>query len=384
MKILYDYQGLVQKHSGGSKMYFELMKHLPDDVQYSVGLKECNNEHLKRLKVVDVPPSTCEYEDFLPYFKIPYKHKLYRFLSKFYPSSTSEGRNREYSIKLLKEGNYDIFHPTFLDDYFLPYLNGKPFVLHIHDMTTEIMPYYFGGKNNFQTIRKKRLVGKAAHIVCVSRNTKKDVMNILGVPESKITVIYHGFPDDNILSQQKIIDTPYFLYVGGRQLYKNFIPMVKSLIPVLERHPEYKIVCAGGKFSSNEQDMLNSMYISDKVIQLSVNDDDLMNLYSNAKCFIYPSLYEGFGIPILEAYKAKCPVLLNNKSCFPEIAGDAAMYFHLDKEEDNLGEEIERFLQMPPKDINVMVQKQCERMELFTWHEAANRLAEVYRHILAQ
>ena len=94
-------------------------------------------------------------------------------------------------------------------------------------------------------------------------------------------------------------------------------------------------------------------------------------------------MYEGFGIPILEAYATNCPLIINKKSCFPEIAGNAAVYFNLDKEQDNLGEVLEDFLYWDKIKVKELIGKQQERVKLFTWEKAANKLSKVYQEVLA-
>ena len=97
---------------------------------------------------------------------------------------------------------------------------------------------------------------------------------------------------------------------------------------------------------------------------------------------IFPSLYEGFGIPILEAYATDCPLIINKKSCFPEIAGDAAIYFTLDKNEDNLGVVLEDFLSWSQDKVNALIAKQRDRVKLFTWEKAAYNLNKIYQLVI--
>lgn len=382
MKILFDYQGLVQKHSGGSKMYFELMKHFPPEVECQVGLVECDNVHLQRLKVIDVPSIPDDYSRFLYGLKIPHKHFLYKLYSDFFPHCTSLGRNKSYSIKLMKEQNYDIFHPTFLDDYFLPYIGDKPFVFHIHDMTTTILRQYFSSNNDYQTLKKRKLASLAAHIVAVSENTKKDVMELLNIPEEKITVIYHGADDWNYKLLENKYNFNYLLYVGGRSSYKFYIEMLMAIKGFLLRHKDIKLLTVGAPFNSREIALINKLNLKDNIIRISASDEELMSLYSNAMAFIYPSIYEGFGIPILEAYRAKCPVILNNTSCFPEIADGAAIYFEMNSNHSNLDEVLEGFIKLPQKVKEELIDRQLERLKLFSWNQAALQLSEVYKNIL--
>ena len=128
--------------------------------------------------------------------------------------------------------------------------------------------------------------------------------------------------------------------------------------------------------------MINRLGLNGRVIQLRPSDIEMSNLYHYAKCFIFPSVYEGFGIPILEAYNAHCPVILNNKSCFPEIAKDAAIFFNLDENSSDLEEVMEQFLTMSQKDSNSLIEKQLQRLKYFSWEKSAQKLADVYLSLM--
>lgn len=131
-----------------------------------------------------------------------------------------------------------------------------------------------------------------------------------------------------------------------------------------------------------EQSLIKRLGVKDRIILLHPSDMELTNLYAHALCFIYPSIYEGFGIPILEAYRCHCPVLLNYKSCFPEIAQDAAIYFHLDDNQSDLEQVMENFLAMPDDARNQFVEKQNLRLKAFSWEVSAKKLEEVYYGVI--
>ena len=121
--------------------------------------------------------------------------------------------------------------------------------------------------------------------------------------------------------------------------------------------------------------------IYDRMIHIIPNDEGMQNLYEHALCFIFPSLYEGFGIPILEAWQAGCPVLLNQTSCFPEIAQDAAIFFQLNENKSNLATTMEQFLHMGDTDLKELIAKQSRRLENFSWKKSAEKLYEVYERV---
>lgn len=379
MKILFDYQTFyLQKFGGISNVYTQLMKNLPADVEYELALHESNNVHLHDSGIRDVPPMSCTMEDFLTGGYFRGKERLYNLYTNLFPSRTALGRNRQCSINALKRGDFDIFHPTFFDSYFLPYLNGKPFVLTIYDMISE----RFWSERNAQTVNKLKQASEAAHIIAISEKTKEDVVEILKVPEEKVSVMYLAASDIEIEQKEPIVEGKYILYVGNRAQYKNFLPMLESLLPVLNRHRELKMVCTGPKFDEEELKMFKENHLRDRMIYIKPSDKELRNLYHNAVCFIYPSLYEGFGIPILEAWQSDCPVLLNRKSCFPEIAQDGAIFFNLDENGSDLAETMENFLQMNETEMKGLLGRQRKRLADFSWKKSAQRLVDIYRNIL--
>ena len=127
--------------------------------------------------------------------------------------------------------------------------------------------------------------------------------------------------------------------------------------------------------------MIEKLGIADVLVHISANGHDMKVLYAHAIAFVYPSLYEGFGMPILEAYAYGCPVLLNNKSCFPEIAADAAIYFDSEPGKSNLVEMFERIYQLSDEEKNEIVAKGYSRLNDFSWKKSAETLAEVYRKV---
>ena len=382
MKVLYDHQAFDMQHYGGvSNCFVQLISNFPQKVAYDISLLECDNYHLRDSGLINIPPKSFPPEKFLLNRHFLGQGILYGWYSKVFPSKTSDGRNRLYSIVKLKRGDFDVFHPTFFDPYFLPYLNGKPFVLTVHDMIPELFP---SSSNDSQVKVKPLLCQKAAHIVAVSERTKQDLVRLLHVPEEKISVIYHGAPNyDDRASLMPILDGQYILYVGQRRdSYKNFLPMLKSLVPVLQHHQAIKVVCTGPDFTKAERLFMKDAGICNKVIHRYVNDQELQNLYAHALCFIYPSVYEGFGIPILEAYRANCPVLLNEASCFPEIAQEAAVYFHLNGQSSDLDQVMENFLRMTDRERNLLLERQRERLSCFSWQKSAQKLTDLYHSLV--
>lgn len=356
MKILYDYQAFdMQIYGGVSNSFVKLIENLPKNVDYEVAIRECGNVHLKASDL-DVQ---CE-----PVGK-------YRLVTL--------GRNCWCSMRSLIKGDFDVFHPTFFKTYFLPFIGKKPFVLTVHDMIPEL----FFDKSYKQIGQKKLLCERAAHIIAVSDNSKKDLLEMLHVPEEKVTVIYHGAPDWQYDPKtEPIVDGRYFLFVGQRDSYKMFMPMLRSMKPVLKRHQDIRVVFTGQELTENEVREIKNLGVLDQLVHKKVSDNDMRNLYSHALCFVFPSVYEGFGIPILEAYRCHCPVLLNEASCFPEIAEDGAIYFHLNELSSDLEQVLERFLLMKDEERNNLLLRQNRRLDHFSWQKSSKQLAEVYASVI--
>lgn len=382
MKVLYDYQAFSQRFGGISNYFVQIIRNMPNDVQYEIAVSESNNVHLKDSGLIDIENATQTVDSFITRYNFKGKSWLYNKYSSFFPRMTSLGRNRKRSIDSLKNGQYDLFHPTFFSDYFLPYLNGKPYVLTVHDMIPELFNKDFG-KRNEQLVNKAKLVKGAAHVIAVSEKTKEDLISLLNVQDYRISVIYHGAPAYNVNEvAEPIISGRYILYVGNRDGYKNFMPMIKEMVPFLKNHVDIRLVCTGNPFNIVELKTFTDYHIRDQIIHIHPSDSDMEDLYRNALCFIFPSLYEGFGIPVLEAWQAGCPVLLNKKSCFPEIAKDAAIFFCLDEHYSDLREVINKFVRMSEVEMRQLKQKQQNRLKEFSWRKSAEQLADIYRMVI--
>ena len=370
----------IQDFGGISRCFVELYKQMPKNVDTHISLKESNNVYIKEMGMKGVHPKN-GFDNFICRHPFPGKWHLYLWYHKLWKHNENKDINLIHSIEELEKGEYDIFHPTYYSDYFLPYLNGKPFVLTIHDMTPELYPQYFK-HDDFQIIMKRKLAPLANAIIAVSENTKQDIIRILGIPEEKIHVIYHGCSLSSPTKSNSLFHFPYLLYVGDRKGYKNFIPFVKQVAPILKQHKGIHVVCTGKPFNKEEKYLFKELGVSGLFVNTWVDTDaDLYSLYHHATCFIYPSDYEGFGIPILEAYQADCPVLLNRASCFPEIAQDAAIYFNINSNDNNLSECLVNFLSMSKYEKEILLNKQRARLADFSWKKSAEKLAKIYNSL---
>ena len=387
MYTLFDYQAFdLQTHGGISHGVLEFYSHMPSDISVSIGVVESDNIYLKELGL----PSKGElYASFMLHKK--FKGKRYLFDTYFKLKNHYnywKDCNQNYCRWLLQTKKVDIFHPTFYDDYFLPYLGNIPFVLTVHDMIPELFPCEFS-ESDFQIQQKKKLVPMAKHIVVPSQNTKDDLMRVLGVPESKISVVYRGAEitkwEKMELFDKELSQNPYILYVGGRKGYKNFSYFFESVAPLLKKNSNLCIICTGNPFSKEELAKFSQYNLQGRFVHIySKSDYELAKLYHNAIAFVFPSLYEGFGLPIVESYQAGGLLVLNEASCFPEIAGYTAIYFSQDKRKCNLTETLEYVLQMSNEERCRQLAKQQKRLKLYSWEKASAQLAEVYRRVAAE
>lgn len=371
----------MQTHGGVSRCFTELMTHFPKDVKAKLSVVETENEHLLQ---IGYPKIGQLYDEFIVNREFPLKGRLFDiYYNKLKHYHYGWDENRNYSIELLKRGNYDVFHPTFFDDYFLDYIQGKPFVVTIHDMIPELFPQYFK-RDNKQIIGKKKLVPFASAIVVVSERTKKDVVEILGVPEEKVHVVYHGISNDLVPNAESILfPFEYILYVGDRFGYKNFTRFVEEVSKFIKKHKDVKVVCTGRPFSPEESSLLKACGVFENFIQHFVKDNhEFYNIYHNAITFVYPSLYEGFGIPILEAYQAQTPVMLNDASCFREIAGYAGVFFKMDEDNSDFADALEGVYSMNSSEREELINKQNARLSQFSWDKSAKQLADIYKSII--
>ena len=360
-RILYDNQMFTFQRFGGVTRYFaDLMYNLPTE-EFSASMPACFCEN---------------------HYVVNTYGKKYASLS--FPSNYRARRrvyqlfNSVYASRAIKSGEYDIFHPTYFSPYFLNSVKcqGKPFVLTVHDMTFERYPQDVLIYD--RTIpNKKRLVAEADHIIAVSENTKRDIIELLGTDPSKISVVHHGYRP--IAEPAKQLFDRYILYVGERKGYKNFFRWLSAVRSLLVMDPTLKVVCTGNPFTKYEIELFRKWNINSSIIQISADDAQMASLYKHALCFVFPSQYEGFGIPILEAFYNGCPVCLSDASCFPEVAGDAALFF----DPNNAQSMYDTLREIITKDSlrKELVAKGLDRSKEFTLERMVQNTCDVYRKL---
>ena len=390
MKILYDYQIFTKQNYGGvSRYFYELMDNLrAHKIDIEIPINYSKNIYIKEADFLSRPlKGYTEYKDFLLGLRPKGKAKIYKLLQKLNFIKNAETANQKISIERLKKQNFDIFHPTYYDSYFLKYIGKKPFVLTIYDMIHETYPELFSADNKIAR-QKKILAQKAEKIIAISENTKKDIIKFIGINEDKILVIHLGNSINRQENNLKIntdllkkLPEKYILFVGNRASYKNFDNFSKALIPLFKINKKLNAVCAGGgEFSDKEINFFKTFNITDKFRQYSVNDSDMTLLYKNALVFVFPSLYEGFGLPILEAFNCGCPVAASNRGSLPEIAGNAAVYFN-PEDISSITDAINNII-ADDGTKEKMKKNGFEQLKKFSWEKTAEKTLDVYNSIL--
>ncbi|MDA8871748.1 glycosyltransferase family 4 protein, partial [Flavobacteriaceae bacterium] len=229
---------------------------------------------------------------------------------------------------------------------------------------------------------KKLLATKASRIIAISESTRQDLIEIFNINPSKIEVIYlaNSLQLDKNAENKIKLPKKYILYVGSRGGYKNFMNFLSSVTKILNSENNLHLVCAGGgKFDDQENTYISKNNLENKLLQFNIDDKTLSYFYSNAKAFIFPSLYEGFGIPVLEAFACGCPLICSNTSSLPEIASDAAVYFDPSDEKS-----IHIAVLDVLKDHELrtsMIKKGYKRLEYFSWEKTAQKTKNLYKRI---
>ena len=362
MKILYDYQIFYNQRFGGPSRYFiELYKNireLNEDVKIFAPIHI--SHHLKDLKVSEIQKKILLRKKFKLNF-------FFKFVNKF------------LTKKYLTKYKPDIIHPTYYDISFYKSFN-KPKVLTVYDLIHEKYHNLYNLKSN--DFPKKEAIEYSDFYICPSKCTQKDLIEYYNVKEEQTSVIYWA----PFIEKEKITNLsksstikPYLLYVGNRHKYKNANFMMKTISSSSEIMKNYNIIFfGGGNFRQHEKDFFKKLKFSDNQIFLvQGKDQDLVKLYHNASALIYPSLYEGLGLPILEAMNCNCPVITSYTSGMIEAGGDAVEYFDPEKSESLL-EAIKNVLFSETR-RNELINLGKKRIELFSWEKCGKETLNVYK-----
>lgn len=311
-----------------------------------------------------------------------------------FKSSDAFKRNFIELPKLCKEYQLDLLHVQ----YFIPFIRPCPIVTTIHDISFE---HYKNIFTRSEYIRQKLLIPyaakKASAIFTVSENAKKDIINIYHISEDKIIVTDNAVNDrfrkldasdlheEELRGKYGIGPGQYILTVGNLQPRKNLPRLIEAFRKFSIKQRDYKLVIVGKKAWMYE-DILKSAFqndtVKDRIILTDyVTDEDLVRLYNAAQCFIYPSFFEGFGIPPLEAMACGVPVIVSNASSLPEVVGEAGVYFD-PFSTDDIAAAIEKTVSDEQLRAQLM-SAGFERAKRFSWTKSAQKVVETYESVVA-
>lgn len=339
----------IQK-SGGISVYFsEILKRLQlNSLLYSVFLYKNNSKVLEEYNQSNVFPVK---PHILPL-------SIIRFLDVYIPSESK------------------VFHSSY---YRLPFFFQRKkvkVVTTVHDFTYE---RYIGG---FSTLlhhwQKKRAILASDVVVCISENTKADLIHFIPeAAEKEIRVIYNGVSDSfypqTSAQNLKATAKSSIIFIGSRASYKNFNSLVLAMKMLVDKN---LVIVGGGELTDSEFTLLENNCAERYSHFTFVSNSQLNALYNDAFCLVYPSLYEGFGIPAVEAMKAGCPVIAANSSSLPEVCGDAAILLDV-VNEDSIFKAVQSL-----KDTNYrrkLVILGLANSKRFSWDKMFQDLNDIYR-----
>jgi glycosyltransferase involved in cell wall biosynthesis len=369
-KILFDSQIFSLQQFGGISRYIcalaEELSNKPD-VQVKIYAPLYVNQYLRELKVRHAGMVTGVYIHPLP--------KLGQWLA-----NVSDLLFSLTADSILP----NIVHETYYSG--TPVYKGKAArVLTVYDLIHEKFPQSFLSNDPIAQHRAKA-IRRADHIICISESTRRDLIEVYRVPEKKVSVTYLGYDTlsaPGLVASALVGPKPYLLYVGSRHGYKNFAGMLSAFASSSLLKAGTRIICfGGGALTAAERALLVQYKLSaEDVVQIGGNDERLAALYQGATAFVYPSKYEGFGIPPLEAMSLGCPVVCSNTSSIPEVVGDAGEYFD-PSDSESIRQAMEVVIQSPQRRQELIALGKA-RLLAFSWSRCATETLAVYRKLAA-
>jgi glycosyltransferase involved in cell wall biosynthesis len=365
MRIAFDHQAFcLQKTGGISRYFFHLAEQLALTGQ-DVGVFSplYRNRYAKQL-----PQKTV--------------HGSY---VKDYPPRSADAAvalNGLLARRQLRAWQPDVVHETYFSNK-RSGSNNTPTVLTVFDMIGELgLDAQIPTPAELKRSKKYAAVKRADHVICISEHTRQDLIRLYEVAPEKTSTIHLGC-ELNVLAKKKdsSADRPFLLYVGLRSGYKNFTRFVQAVAACVQLKERFDIVAfGGGPFSQAEQALIQELGLRfDQVRQLNGNDTELAEHYRGASALVYPSCYEGFGLPPLEAMANHCPVVSSYASAMPEVIADAAEFFDpLDL--DGIASAIQNVVQSQAR-TNDLIAKGLIRVQQFTWQTCAAQHLALYRKI---
>jgi glycosyltransferase involved in cell wall biosynthesis len=361
VQLVFDHQVFsFQQHGGVSRYFCEVAERLAgyDGCDVTVLAPMYVNAYLAKL------PSSMVVGQHVP--PIPYSARLRLLL------------NGVLARGWLATARPDVVHETYFAR--LPVAPRRAAcVVTVFDMIHERFPEYFS-PNDSTAARKAAVVRRADRVICISESTRRDLLERVSVDPEVVSVVHlAGAPVPAARPTRPVVDGPYVLYLGARRGYKNFEGLLRAIAgsPVL-RAGLRVVAFGGGPLGASERTLVRELGLDEgAVVQLSGDDATLDAAYTFAAAFVYPSRYEGFGIPPLEAMARGCPVVCAANSSLPEVVGDAAELCDADDPE-SIAAAIERVVASPAHADELRARGRV-RSAQFTWDRCARASYEVYR-----
>ena len=363
MRILYDGQAYSMQNTGGVNRYFaNLISRLPEN--FTPVLTTCQARTLN----------------------YPVHPKLKIFFYKrfgFSPGRISYWLEQYYFRYVTTSCNPDIIHPTYYSSLTRQNIDKYhyPVVITVWDMIHEIFPEQMDS-NGQQAEQKRKAIAAAQAIICISENTKKDLLERYSIPESKVTVTYLASEIDASLAygSEPVPFRPYYLYIGNRASYKNFDILLSAFAKAVSVQSDIALCVVGAPFNEIEEKLIAELKLTSHIENYGYTSDrQLAKLYRCSIAFVYPSLYEGFGIPPLEAMSCGTAVVASNCSSIPEVVGDAGLLFNPRATGDLA--DILLLLIDSPTERDHLINKGCQRAKLFSWDKTVAQTLDVYRSV---
>ncbi len=293
----------------------------------------------------------------------------------------------------LRKHPVDVLHVQFTAPPFCP----CPAVVSIHDLSFEHLPQTFNRRSRTQLrLTVRHSARRAAHILSLSEHTRSDIAETYGIDQTRITAIplaapAHFGPVEDAKEVQRVrhiygIEGNYVLSVGSIQPRKNLARLVRAYASLRTRYEngEFPKLVLVGKCAWLYDETLRALQetgIRDSVVLTGyVPESDLPALYSGSSCFVYPSYFEGFGLPPLEAMKCGAPVVVGNRTSLPEVVGDAAITIDPFNEHE-ISSAIEQVVNDAALRDKLRV-KGFQRAQQFDWNETARRTLSVYEEVV--
>lgn len=362
MKIFYDGYIFGEQAAGGINRYFErIIEHLPAEFSpllVSPQRRAANWPHHPRLRTFIAPG--------------------------FGPQRARLRLARHYFQAIAAWQRPDIVHPTYYRSLLMraPDAYQCPSVITIYDFVHDIFAAQLDPQGEHARAQKDALE-RADALICISQNTRRDLLERFPHLESRATVTpLAGDLDVSMaFGPQKVPERPYFLFVGSRTAYKNFDGLLRAFASFAARRRDLALAVVGSAFNEAENQRIEELNIGDRLENWGhINDAHLAKLYRCSLALVYPSFYEGFGIPPLEAMSCETLVIAADNSSLPEVCGDAALLFDA-ADEKALVERMDAVAN-GLTNREAWIQKGRDRARGFSWERTAAQTTDLYRSLV--